>query len=198
MSRILLVTGNRNKLQEMLDIFGATGFSFQTLQDYPAIEISETGDTFLRNARIKAETAAKTFNVIALGEDSGLVVDALGGKPGVRSRRFAGENATDNDNNRLLLETMKDIPASERSARFVSAVVVCKPNGNCIEATGTLEGSIAFAPAGSFGFGYDPLFLLPALKRTLAELPDDEKNLLSHRKQALEKLRPLLAEFLAP
>lgn len=191
-----MVSGNRHKCEEIKKIFSSLNVEFVSLKDYPPIDIVEDGKTFLENALIKAMTAAKRFNVVALGEDSGLIVDILGGKPGVYSRRFAGENATDEDNNKLLLSLLREIPFEERRARFVSTAVVSKPDGSYIYAEGNVEGLICDEPRGKNGFGYDPIFYYLPLKKTFAELSDDEKNSISHRKNALENLRPELIRFL--
>lgn len=195
MKEILVVTKNKGKLKEILEIYKDLPFVFKTLNDYPEIEISEDGNSFLENAYLKAKTAMKAFNVIALGEDSGLCVSALNNMPGIYSRRFAGENGSDEENNKLLLDKLKDVPFEERKAFFISTVVVIKPNGEFISAEGKINGYISFEPKGSNGFGYDPVFYLPEYKATFAELPEDIKNRISHRKKALEKLKEELYGF---
>jgi len=194
--QILIVTSNRKKLKEMLDVFNLDYCKFLTLNDFPSINIVENGETFFDNALIKAKTAATKFNVISLGEDSGLVVDALNGKPGVYSHRFAGETATDKQNNELILSLLKDVPLEKRTAHFVSCVVLCSPDGRFITAEGRIDGIIIDEPKGENGFGYDPIFYYPPLKKTFAELTDEEKNRISHRKIAIEKIKPKLLDFL--
>jgi len=194
--QILIVTSNRKKLKEMLDVFNLDYCKFLTLNDFPSINIVENGETFFDNALIKAKTAATKFNVISLGEDSGLVVDALNGKPGVYSHRFAGETATDKQNNELILSLLKDVPLEKRTAHFVSSVVLCSPDGRFITAEGRIDGIIIDEPKGENGFGYDPIFYYPPLKKTFAELTDEEKNRISHRKIAIEKIKPKLLDFL--
>lgn len=196
MKEILLVTKNRGKLKEILEIYKDMPFNFKTLNDFPSIEIIEDGQSFFENAYLKAKRASEEFGVIALGEDSGLCVDALKGEPGIYSRRYAGEKATDEENNRLLLEKLKDIPFEKRKAYFVSTVVLMKPDGSYIGAEGKIEGYIAFEPKGNNGFGYDPIFYLPAYNKTFAELTDGEKNSISHRKKALENLKKEMMLFL--
>lgn len=196
MREILVVTKNNSKLREILNIYRGLPFIFKTLNDYPPIEIKEDGNSFLENAYKKAKTAMKAFNVVALGEDSGLCVDALDGMPGIYSKRFSGSNATDEENNKLLLEKMKNIPFEKRTAFFISTVVVIKPNGEFISSEGKINGYISFEPKGDNGFGYDPIFYLPEYKATLAELSEDIKNNISHRKRALEKLKDELYGFL--
>jgi len=194
--QILIVTSNRKKLKEMLDVFNLDYCKFLTLNDFPSINIVENGETFFDNALIKAKTAATKFNVISLGEDSGLVVDALNGKPGVYSHRFAGETATDKQNNELILSLLKDVSLEKRTAHFVSSVVLCSPDGRFITAEGRIDGIIIDEPKGENGFGYDPIFYYPPLKKTFAELTDEEKNRISHRKIAIEKIKPKLLDFL--
>jgi XTP/dITP diphosphohydrolase len=160
-------------------------------------DVVEDGETFLDNARKKALAAARATGKPALGDDSGLEVDVLGGAPGVRSHRFAGPVATDADNNRLLLERLQGVPPARRSARFRCAAVLAWPDGRSIQAEGTCEGVILESPRGTGGFGYDPLFLVPAHGKTFAELPAETKNALSHRAAALRRIREQLAEILA-
>lgn len=196
MQKILIVSSNQHKCEEILDIFKDLGVNFLTLKNFPSLEIVENGKTFLENALIKAATAAKMFNIISIGEDSGLIVDILDGKPGIYSRRFSGENANDEDNNRLLLNMLRAIPYEKRTAHFVSSVVVCKPDGSYIFAEGRVDGFICDEPKGVNGFGYDPLFYYPPLNKTFAELSDNEKNTISHRKMALENLRQKFINFI--
>jgi XTP/dITP diphosphohydrolase len=196
MMELLVVTKNKGKLQEIIEILGDSDISFRTLADYPDIDIEESGETFLENALIKAKTAATEFKITTLADDSGLVVDALGGRPGVYSRRFAGKNATDEDNNILLLDILKNTPFDRRAAHFVSEVVVCKPDGSYISGTGRVDGLICFEAKGDYGFGYDPIFFMPSMNKTFAELENSEKNEISHRKIALEKIRNQIYSFL--
>jgi XTP/dITP diphosphohydrolase len=153
----------------------------------------EDGNTLLANARIKARAAAAATGKIALADDTGLEVDALGGDPGVYSARFAGENATFDDNNRLLLERLRGIHGVNRRARFRCVFVLADPAGKEVSAEGRIEGFIQEAPRGTHGFGYDPLFVPEGSDRTLAELSAEEKNAISHRARAaaalLETLR---------
>ncbi|HKL49321.1 MAG TPA: non-canonical purine NTP pyrophosphatase, partial [Desulfuromonadales bacterium] len=132
---------------------------------------------------------------LTLGDDSGLAVDALGGKPGVFSARYAGENATDADNNRKLLEDLAGVPPERRQGAFYCAMALCRPDGGCQIFSGRLEGEIVAGPRGSGGFGYDPLFLVPEYDRTLAELPLDTKNRISHRGRALKQVAEYLEQL---
>lgn len=196
MKKILLVTSNMKKLKEIVEIFKGTDLEFLTLNDLPHIDIVEDGKTFFDNALKKAKTAADRFGMAALGEDSGLVVDVLGGNPGVYSHRFAGANANDEQNNRLLLQMLKTTPLEKRTAHFVSCVVVYKPNGRYITADGRVDGLIIDTPKGDNGFGYDPIFFYPPLNKTFAELANEDKNNISHRKLALEKIKHHIVNFL--
>jgi XTP/dITP diphosphohydrolase len=152
----------------------------------------ETGETFAANARAKAMHVTAETGLAALADDSGLVVDALGGAPGVYSARYGGPDASDTDRYTLLLDALKDVSPEARAARFVAAIALSLPDGAVIDAEGRLEGAIADAPRGANGFGYDPIFLIGDTGRTLAELADDEKNGISHRARALAALRPRL------
>jgi XTP/dITP diphosphohydrolase len=195
--KILLATGNRKKAVEIVAILRegeGPVTEFASLADFPEVpEAVEDGETFLENARKKAHPAAKETGLPTLGEDSGLVVDALGGAPGIYSARYAGEDAADGENTRKLLEEMRDIPAAKRTARYRCVAVLAWPDGREITADGSCEGRIALEPRGEGGFGYDPVFLLDD-GRMMAELTPSEKDAISHRGRALRKLRTLLEE----
>jgi XTP/dITP diphosphohydrolase len=165
-------------------------------------QATEDGLTFLDNARIKARAAAAATRMVTLAEDAGLEVDALGGRPGVRSARFAGEGATDAENNAALLEALEEVEDDQRSARFRCVMVVVDPSAEAeareLVAEGRCEGRIARQPRGGGGFGYDPLFVVAGHDgQTMAELPDDEKNRTSHRARAVAALRPALEALIA-
>lgn len=194
---IVLASGNRGKLAEIRQILG--DLPVEVLSAAEALgdampNITEDGETFEDNARIKATTIAAVSMMLTLADDSGLEVDALGGRPGVRSRRFAGEGATDAENNAELLRSMEEVDDEERSARFRATIVVVDPwNENAeIVASGSCEGSIARKPSGTGGFGYDPLFIVQGKDSTMAELSEAEKNHISHRGVALRELQPKL------
>lgn len=187
--RLLLATRNKGKVRELQDLLSGTGIEVVDLSQYPDVHLEETGDTFAANARMKAEAAARATGLWCLADDSGLEVDALGGRPGVYSGRFAGEGATDEENNRLLLQKLEGVPKSQRTARFVSAVVLCSPSGECIVREGYCSGVIGFEPKGSGGFGYDPLFYVPEEGMTYAELPLARKNEISHRARAFQAIK---------
>lgn len=159
------------------------------------LRVDETGETFEENARLKALAYARASGLWTLADDSGLEVDALGGAPGVRSARYAGPEATDEDRYRLLLRRMASVPDDQRQARFRCVIAVASPGGEVWTAEGTVEGVIAREPRGSHGFGYDPVFYMPALGCTMAQLPEEEKNRISHRARAAQAIRPVLARL---
>jgi XTP/dITP diphosphohydrolase len=192
-SRLVVATTNRGKLREMAEILAADGCEVLGL-DAVGLgggrwHVEETGVTFAENARLKAHALARLVALPALGDDSGLEVAALGGRPGVRSARYAGEGAGDADNITVLLQEMTDVPDGERHAAFRCALALAWPDGALVEADGRCEGWIARAPRGTGGFGYDPVFVDPASGRTFGELPAEAKNAFSHRRRALDALR---------
>ena len=193
----MLATGNKNKvkeLQKMLDEQASSeNWVVKSLKDFPDVTIPpEDAPDFLGNALIKARSAAKQTGLLTLADDSGLVVDALDGAPGVYSARYAGEEHDDEANNQKLLREMADVPMEKRTARFMSCIALVTPNGIEDHTIGVCEGKIAFQPKGSEGFGYDPLFIVDGLNKTMAELTMDEKNLISHRGKALKEILPKL------
>ena len=183
-SKLVFATKNKNKLAEVMNILKDTGVSICGVEG--EFDPEETGSTFKENAFIKAYEAAKITQMPAFGDDSGLVVDALDGRPGVYSSRYA-----ENDQKRIakLIEELKDIPQEKRTARFVCAMVVVNPDGKVLfSCEGTCEGLIIDSPKGVQGFGYDPIFFIPEKNATMAELTMDEKNTVSHRGKALKKI----------
>lgn len=205
MREILIATGNPGKAREMREILtpadsplaGKVRWRYLTeFPDWP--EAIEDGATFEANARLKATHYAKLSGLWTLADDSGLEVDALGGQPGVRSARFASETRDDAANNALLLEKLAGLPDERRTARFRCAAVISDGRTILASAEGTVEGRIIDRPRGRNGFGYDPLFLIPTLGRTSAELTAEHKHAISHRGQALarlsEQLRVLLED----
>ena len=195
-SRCLLVaTTNQGKLQEIRRLLSDAGVCVVGLSDFPQITLPpETGDSFAANAVIKVEAAARASGLPAVADDSGLEVLTLGGEPGVRSARYAGEEADDRANNQLLLARLQG--KTERSARFVCALAFGLPQEMPEVVMGECHGEILEAPRGSHGFGYDPLFYVPEVGKTLAELTLDEKNRISHRASALQGARPGLIAML--
>ena len=198
--RILLATSNDHKLQEVREILEPLGIPVDGLDslDTTYTEPVEDADTFEGNAKLKAVGYAKATGIRCMADDSGLSVDALNGKPGVYSARFAGVGETrderDKANNDLLLEMLVEVPANKRTARFVCAICVADPDGTILaESTGTFEGVIGFTPVGENGFGYDPLLFVPIANKTSAQMSPDEKNAQSHRGDAVRKITSLLS-----
>ena len=193
--KLVLASKNKKKLVEMNDILSHLGI--QVCSEAEAgvdVEVEETGTTFEENSLLKARAVMEASGLPAIADDSGLCVDALGGAPGVYSARYGGEGLDDVGRYRLLLENMKG--QMPRTAKFVSVITCCFPNGDVLSARGECPGTIAFAPMGEGGFGYDPVFFLPPLKKTFAQLSPEEKNAVSHRGKALELFRARLEEYL--
>jgi XTP/dITP diphosphohydrolase len=197
-STLVLASGNAGKLRELGAMLRPLRWSVRPQSEWAIEEAVENGLSFIENALIKARHAARLTGLPALGDDSGLVVDALDGGPGIFSSRFAGEGADDASNNRKLLEALAGVGESRRGAHFYCAMALLRHAGDPapLVASGKWDGRILEAPAGSDGFGYDPLFWVPELGRTAAQLPADVKNRLSHRGQALAALlQQLEGEF---
>jgi XTP/dITP diphosphohydrolase len=197
MPTLVLGTRNNKKGLELAELLAPWGFDLKTLADFPnSIEIEETGDTFAANAALKACEQAKHLGEWVLGEDSGLAVDALGGVPGVLSARFSGPGATDESNNALLLSRLGDAPLDRRTAHYVCHAILADPSGTIrAETEGECRGRIRFAPAGSGGFGYDPLFEVVEYHRTFGELGPVVKEFLSHRARAIRAMIPELLKL---
>jgi XTP/dITP diphosphohydrolase len=191
--RVLVATSNRGKAKEFRDLL-PPDFEIVTLTDLGLPSPKEDGETFAENARLKAIAAAASSGMITIADDSGLVVDALGGQPGLYSARFAGPDGDDAANRRKLLGLLANTPDSERTARFVAVVVVASSNGVIAEATGIVDGHVGHEERGEHGFGYDPIFVLPD-SRTMAELDPIEKNERSHRALASKQLIPDLVKL---
>jgi len=189
--KMILASGNRKKLAELSRILEPMGFNVIP-KDEAGVDFDpeENGATFAENAKIKAEAICKAVGEAAVADDSGLCVDALNGAPGIYSARYAGENASDSDRIDKLLSELAEVSAENRTARFVSAVCICFPDGSMIEAEGVCEGMIAFERRGNGGFGYDPVFLVG--EKSFAELSAEEKDALSHRGKALRALQEKL------
>ena len=194
--RIIAATKNKHKIEEIQAItkeFGMEVIS-RAAAGVPDIEIEEDGDTFEENSEKKAREIMELCGEITIADDSGLMVDALGGAPGVISARFAGEDGNDFKNNEKLLALLSDVAPENRTARFVSVITMVYPNGRKIVARGECEGHMIYQSKGSNGFGYDPLFVPVGYDRTFAELSGTEKNQISHRAIALQNLRKKLTE----
>ena len=186
---LVVATRNQGKLREirrLLQGSPVTVLGLDAFADLPAVE--EDGDTFTANARKKAQSVARRTGRLTLADDSGLVVAALGGAPGVHSARFAGPDASDVANNRKLLQALAAVPVAQRTAAFHCTMALCTPQGDCRFFDGQVAGVILEAPRGDGGFGYDPLFLVREYGKTMAELPLDIKNRISHRGQALRQV----------
>ncbi|SMP62586.1 XTP/dITP diphosphatase [Anoxynatronum buryatiense] len=195
----VIATGNPHKLEEIGTMLADFHITVRSMKDVglAGMEIEETGTTFEENALIKARQVMAETGMLALADDSGLEVDALGGAPGVYSARYAGEGATDEANNQKLLEALTDVPMENRQGRFVCALAAVFPDGRELVVRGTVEGYIDFEPIGAHGFGYDPLFLIPAYQQTFGELGPVIKNSMSHRGKAIEVMKEKLVSLLA-
>jgi XTP/dITP diphosphohydrolase len=192
--RIAIASHNAHKLREIARICADWPVAWLTVENHegPWPEVEETGSTYLENARLKAEAGAAALGLPALADDSGIEVDALGGRPGPRSARFAGEDATDERNLQDLIRALKGVPGSGRTARYRCLAVLASPDGETVSAEGICEGILLTKPRGSKGFGYDPIFVPAGWDDTMAELSDEEKDRISHRGRALRALRDVL------
>ena len=198
LQEVVIATRNPGKFREIKAILSCLPLKFLSLEDFPDLpEVVEDGETFAENAGKKARTIADLTGRPTIADDSGLAVDALQGRPGVFSSRYAGEKATDQERYQKLLKEMASIPEGKRQARFVCAMAVALPGGRMEVVEGECRGRITFAPRGKSGFGYDPIFFVPDLGKTMAEFDPKEKNRISHRARALEKLKSLLPAFLS-
>ncbi len=189
MPELVIATRNKGKLREISRLLEGSPYTVVGLDAYPdAPEVVEDGDTFAANAIKKAEEIAAHTGALTLADDSGLVVEALSGAPGVHSARYAGESATDADNNAKLLEALRGVPEESRQAAFRCVMALVAPGGSCRTFAGEVKGVVLSQLRGDGGFGYDPLFMVREYGQTMAELPLDLKNRISHRGQALKKL----------
>jgi XTP/dITP diphosphohydrolase len=192
---LVLATRNRHKGEELAALLGDLGLRIRTLADFPdAPEVEEDGQTCQANAIKKAREIAQSTGLPAVADDTGLEVDALGGRPGVYSARYAGEQATYEDNCQKLLRELAGVPPADRTARFLTVAALALPDGSVQVTQGVLSGVITEAPSGTSGFGYDSVFLVPHLQQTLAELSAEEKNRISHRARAFNKMHEILAK----
>jgi XTP/dITP diphosphohydrolase len=192
--QVIVATANQGKFQEIVAILSDLRISFLSLASFPGyVPPLESGVTYAENASAKARAAARFTGTWALADDSGLEVEALGGQPGPHSSRFLGAAATERDRNQRILEMLEGVPLERRNARFQCVVALAGPEGELFLTHGSCEGIIAQAPDGEEGFGYDPIFIVPDQGVTMASLPRDLKNRISHRARALEKAKRLLA-----
>ena len=193
--KLVLASKNAHKLVEMRDILSQLGVEVVLESEVGVdVDVEETGATFEENAFLKARAVMEASGLPAIADDSGLCVDALNGAPGVYSARYGGEGLDDTGRYRLLLENMRG--QTPRTAKFVSVITCCFPNGDVLSARGECPGTIAFAPMGEGGFGYAPVFFIPSMKKTFAQLSPEEKNAISHRGKALEAFQVKLEEYL--
>lgn len=196
MRALLLATSNPHKLEEFRAIFADLPLRLFSLNDIQLdIEVEETGITFAENAELKARAYAQASGMLTLADDSGLEIDALGGAPGVQSARYLGRETSYEERFRSILQQLKGLPMEQRTARFRCAIALAEPSGNTRLVEGVIEGVIADSPRGKNGFGYDPIFYLPELGKTFAELAPEHKNRISHRARAAQAARELLEDW---
>ncbi len=195
--KILLATANKHKIEEIKYLLNGIPYEIVSVLDFENIkEVEEGKETYLENASLKALGYSKQTGILSLADDSGLEIDCLGGKPGVMSSRFLSEAKSYSEKNSMLLEMIKDVPQEKRGARFVCTAVLAY-NGKVIKSfIGELKGSIAFEKAGNEGFGYDPVFYVPEYKTTLASVPAEIKNQISHRANAMKQVKEFLTNHL--
>lgn len=191
MKRIVFATGNAGKMKEIRMILADIGYEIVSMKEADIfVDIQENGSTYEENALIKARAvAAKSVGDIVLADDSGLEIDSLGGEPGVYSARYMGEDTPYSEKNANLIERLNGVPDEKRTARFVCAIAAVLPDGRELTTRAAIEGRIGYEEKGSGGFGYDPIFYVPELHKTTAELTGEEKNLVSHRGKALELMK---------
>lgn len=193
--KMVLASKNAHKLAELRAILSAQGVEVVLESDVGVdVDVEETGTTFEENALLKARAVMEASGLPAIADDSGLCVDALGGAPGVYSARYGGPELDDKGRYKLLLDNMRGM--LDRRCRFVSCICCCFPNGDVLTARGECPGTLAYAPKGEDGFGYDPVFFVPSLKKTFAQLTHEEKNAISHRGAALAQFAETLREYL--
>ncbi|MCF0228789.1 MAG: XTP/dITP diphosphatase [Parasporobacterium sp.] len=191
--KVIMATSNANKVKEIQQMLEGTDIEIVSLKEAGIVmDVEETGTTFAENAALKAEAVRDASGTTAIADDSGLVIDYLGGAPGIYSSRFMGEDTSYDIKNNAIIEKLNGVPDEERSARFVCAVAIAFPDGHTETAEGIFEGRIAYEPAGCGGFGYDPIFYLPERGCTSAELTAEEKNAISHRGKAIKKAVEIL------
>lgn len=197
MKKIIIATTNEGKMKEFRALLAHKDVEIVSMKEARInIDIDENGTTFEENAAIKAKTVCEHSGCLCLSDDSGLVIDYLGGEPGIYSARYLGHDTPYEEKNKIIIERLKGVPTEQRSARFVCAVAAAFPDGRVLTVKDTMEGYIAEAPAGKGGFGYDPIFFFPPAGMTSAELTAEEKNAVSHRGKALRKMVALLEKEL--
>jgi XTP/dITP diphosphohydrolase len=193
MKKLIFATGNENKMKEIRMILADCGYEILSMKEAGIdVDIVEDGKTFEENATIKATAISKLAGCLVLADDSGLEVDAMDKAPGIYSARWEGEDTPYSIKNQKIIDNLKDVPEEKRTARFVCAIAAAFPDGRVVTRRGTIEGRIAYEPAGENGFGYDPIFYVPEFGKTTAELSPEEKNKVSHRGKALEMIREVI------
>ena len=198
MKKIILASNNKGKIAEVKEILKDMNVEVISMKEAGLdVDIEENGSTFEENALIKAEAIMKMTGEITIADDSGLEVDYLNKEPGIYSARYMGEDTSDDRKNNAIIQRLEGVKGTDRSARFVCAMAVVFPDGKNIIARGTMEGLIADKPMGENGFGYDPIMYLPEYQKTSAQLSSEEKNKISHRGKALEKLKTQLQKYLS-
>jgi XTP/dITP diphosphohydrolase len=196
MQKLLIATNNQGKVREFQELLKGLPYTLVTPKEMGIkLDVEESGSTYQENAGIKAAAFAEASGLLTLADDSGLEVDALNSEPGIRSSRYAGEGAGDSQRIDFLLSKLKNVPEKQRTGRFRCVIALARPNGQIKYCEGSCEGLITFAPIGKEGFGYDPIFYFPELNQTMAELPSEVKNHVSHRAHAAAKARLLLQEW---
>ncbi len=198
MQKLLIATNNQGKVLEFQELFKGLPYELVTPKQLGIkLDVEESGTTYRENARIKAAAFAEASGLLTLADDSGLEVDALNGEPGIRSSRYAGESASDTQRVDFLLNKLRNVPEKQRTGRFRCVIALACPDRQIEYCEGSCEGLITLAPKGAEGFGYDPIFYFPDLKKTMAELPAEVKNRISHRACAAAKARLILQEWAA-
>ena len=193
--KLIFATGNANKMREIREILGGKGYEILSMKEAGVdIDVEEDGATFEENALIKARAIGKACGELVLADDSGLVIDALGGEPGIYSARYMGHDTSYTEKNNNLISRLEGVPDEKRTARFVCAMAAVFPDGTEKVITGVMEGRIGYRIAGENGFGYDPIFFLPEDGKTSAEISPEEKNAISHRGKALRAMAEYLSE----
>lgn len=195
MRPLIIASKNKGKIDEFKDLLDEYDIEVKSLLDYPDIpDVEETGMTFRENAALKARTIGEHLNCPVIADDSGLMIDALDGRPGVYSARYAGEKTDDKSNNLKVLKEMESVDEDERSARYIAVLAFYRPGEDIIFNEGYCEGEITFGERGNNGFGYDPIFLPKGYTKTMGELKSFEKNIISHRAEALHQFKKWLNE----
>ena len=193
---LVLATANRAKARELQALLGGIPYRVLDLSDFPLLTLPAEGEeSYEDNALLKARAVAGATRTLALADDSGIEVDAFGGRPGVLSARYGGEGLNDEDRWRLMLRELRDVPPTQRTARYRCVVALCSPDGREATTEGVVDGLILDAPRGDGGFGYDPIFYYPSLDATFAEVTAEAKHAVSHRGQAMAKARRILVEW---